>query len=38
MSKKLPKFINQNQAIKMLDQINQGCATGARNHTILMIM
>lgn len=38
MSRKLPKFINQNQAIKMLNQINTTCATGARNHAILMIM
>lgn len=38
MSRKLPKFINTNQAIKMLNQLNQNCATGARNHAILMII
>jgi len=38
MSKKLPKFINQSEAIKMLNQINTNCATGARNYSILMIM
>lgn len=38
MSKKLPKFINQNQVVKMLDQLNQNCFIGARNHAMLMIM
>lgn len=38
MSRKLPKFINENQVVKMLGQINVNCATGARNHAILMIM
>ncbi|MDR7856118.1 tyrosine-type recombinase/integrase [Tissierella sp.] len=38
MARKLPKFINTNQAVAMLNQINQSCATGARNHAILMIM
>lgn len=38
MATKLPKFINQNQAIKMFEQLNTKCATGARNHAILIIM
>lgn len=38
MSRKLPKFINENQVVKLLDQINENCATGARNKAILMIM
>lgn len=38
MARKLPKFINQNQAVKMLDQINQNCTIGARNHAMLMTM
>lgn len=38
MARKLPKFINENQVIKLLDQINENCATGARNKAILMIM
>ncbi|MSU03110.1 tyrosine-type recombinase/integrase [Tissierella pigra] len=38
MSRKLPKFIGQNQFKKMLDQINPNCITGCRNYAILMIM
>ena len=38
MARKLPKFISQNQFIEMINQINQNCATGARNYAILMIM
>lgn len=38
MARKLPKFINQNQVLSMLEQLNTNCATGARNHAILMIM
>lgn len=38
MSKKLPKFINQSEAVKMLNQINDQCTMGARNKAILMIM
>lgn len=36
--RKLPKFINENQFIKMVSQINTNCATGARNYAMLMIM
>lgn len=38
MSKKLPKFISQNDFIKMINQINRNCATGCRNYAILMAM
>lgn len=38
MSKKLPKFISSSEAVKLLSAINQKCASGARNHAILMIM
>lgn len=38
MARRLPKFINQKQFIEMINQINQNCATGARNHAMLMIM
>ncbi|HHX60320.1 MAG TPA: tyrosine-type recombinase/integrase [Epulopiscium sp.] len=38
MSKKLPKFISESEAVKLLSAINQKCASGARNHAILMIM
>lgn len=38
MARKLPKFINQSQFKKMLDQINTNCITGCRNYGILMVM
>lgn len=38
MSRKLPKFISQNDFIKMINQINRKCATGCRNYAILMVM
>lgn len=38
MARKLPKFINQNQFIEMINQININCATGSRNYAMLMIM
>lgn len=38
MAKKLPKFINEDQVIRLLDQINENCATGARNKAMLVIM
>ena len=38
MSRKLPKFINQNQFVKMLNMINRKCPTGCRNYAILMMM
>lgn len=38
MSRKLPKFINQNQFIQLINQINVNCATGARNYAMLMVM
>lgn len=38
MARKLPKFINEKEVIRLLDQINDKCATGARNKAMLIIM
>lgn len=37
-AKKLPKFINEQQLDKMIEQINSGCTIGARNMAILVVL